>query len=352
MPYLPSGWTFITLQFLVRCGYALVIPERANETVFVRDITIDQKARSTNIALAIAGGVVLLVLMIGILLLYLTQRSASARIPDVEPGTVPKPQWWMVEGKNEKMGWWKLGSGNDNSPAGELDNGSRIERLKAALQVRKAAKNGQIPSPVLPLQTDPDTQHKYPDVLERGFRAPVYPFHSSPQIPSITRTMYDGSNHLNPPLPAIVTEGQRVTLSRTGAPRSPAGRRRSRDRLSRQFRNPFLPLKDSDVTVPKISAPMPATIDPSNPKLQPALSLSLPHSPQKVGVRRPAPLAPILFEPETPLASGPISRLGIPVSPRPQMSSRISPRPPNSARPPNSSMLPNSPRPPVASPRF
>jgi hypothetical protein len=346
MPYLPSGWTFITLQFLVRCGYALVIPERANETVFVRDITIDQKARSTNIALAIAGGVVLLVLMIGILLLYLTQRSASARIPDVEPGTVPKPQWWMVEGKNEKMGWWKLGSGKDNSPEGELDNGSRIERLKAALQVRKAGKNGQQAlSPVLPLQTDPDTQHKYPDVLERGFRAPVYPFQSSPQIPSITRTMYDGSNHLNPPLPAIVTEGQRVTLSRTGAPRSPAGRRRSRDRLSRQFRNPFLPLKDSDVTMPKISAPMPATIDPSNPKLQHVLSHSA-LSPQKVGVRRPAPLAPILFEPETPLASGPISRLGIPMSPRPQISPRMSPRPPNSPR------LPNSPRPPVASPRF
>jgi len=286
------------------------------------------------------------------------------KVPEPESGVAAaKPHWWMVEGKSEKMDWWRLShplSGPPGVESPKSDSGrSRIERLKDALKIQKKGRNQPILpthrplalSPTdslnLPLQTDPDIRHRYPDSLERGYRAPIYPVQSPPQIPTVTMTMYDGNKPFkrSPSIPprAIVTQGQRTTtsrsLSRTGAPRSPAGRRW----LSRHsFRHPFLPLKDSDAPLPKISAPTPATIDPSNPKLNYAVSIkqpraaptplggprdsAMPSMPPK-GIRKPFVPAPLLLEDpfggqkfRAGLPASPL-RMGLPASPRPHRAS-------------------------------
>jgi len=353
------SWIFIFQTLLVRPGYAHVshnyenLAGRAFERVFIRSLSKAEKTRNTYIALAIAGGVVLVAGIIGLFLLYRRQRE---KISEPESGAIAKPHWWMVDGKNEKMDWWRL-SHRISAPAiqsPQSDSGrSRIERLKQALNIQKKGGKTQpilpthrnlVPSPTdslnLPLQTNPNIQPRYPDSLERGYRAPIYPVQSPPQIPSVAVTMYGDNKPLkrSPSIPprAIVTQGQRTTLSRSlarsGAPRSPAGRRW----LARHsFRHPFLPLKDSDAPL-TISAPVPATIDPSNPKLGYAVSIkepraaptppggprdsARPHVPPKGGMRKPTLPAPLRLQEEE-LSTGRRVRIGLPSSPRPPRAS-------------------------------
>jgi len=330
------SWIFIFQTLLIRFAYAHVshdyeaLAGRALESVvFMRSLTTAQKARNTFIALAIAAGVVLVAGVIGLFLLY---RRQKAKIPETESGVaVEKPHWWMVDAKNEKMDWWRLSNRISQSPTS--DSGRfRIERLKDALKIqRKGAKqqpllpthsnsvsSGSTHSPDLPMQTNQNIQPRYPHNLERGYQAPIYPIQSPPQInvipaPSLKRL---------PTVPprAIVTQGQRT--ARNGGPRSPANRRW----MSRNsFRHPFLPLKDSDGSL-NISAPMPAAIDPSNPKLGYAITIKHPRPaptppgglretgppalPPKVGMRK-AAAALLLEEP----FGG--RKFGLPGSPRP-----------------------------------
>jgi len=329
------SWIFIFQTLFIRFSYAHVtqsyeaLTERAIGGVFIRGLTKAEKERNTFIGLAIAGGVVLVAGLIGLLALYLKQRE---KLPELESGAVPstKPHWWMVD---EKKSWWRLSSGQraiisptTTSPTA----GSRIERLREVLNIpRRDHKGSTLPtvrpsvvSPAetidLPLQTDPNIRPDYPESLERGYRAPIYPIQSPPRLPMVITTVYDGGKQQrSPTVPprALVTQGQRATLSRSGArhngPRSPAGRR-----YRNSVRNPFLPLKDSDTPM-KISAPTPIVIDSSNPKLGYSVTMSKPRTaptpPQSqvrdltkpTGGRKPAPL---------PLSA---ARVGLPGSPRP-----------------------------------
>jgi len=340
------SWIFIFQTLLIRPGYAHAghnyeaIAGRALESViFMRGLTKAQKTRNTFIALAIAASVVLVAGIVGLFILY---RRQKAKIPEPESGVATeKPHWWMVEAKNEKMDWWRLShrmSPVSESPKSESGR-SRIERLKDALNIQRKGKKQDpllpvhrkiAPSPTdtldLPMQTNPNIQPRYPQSLERGYRAPIYPVQSPPRILVIPAVPLKQAPTVPPR--AIVTQGQRTTLSRSlarhGAPRSPAGRRW----MSRNsFRHPFLPLKDSDASLLKISAPMPATIDPSNPKLNYAITIRHPRRaptppggprdtagapavPTKVGIRKALP--PLHLE--EPFGG---RKFGLPTSPRP-----------------------------------
>jgi len=355
------SWIFIFQTLLIRPSYAKVshnyevLAGRALERVFIRGLADEQKTRNTFIALAIAAGVVLLAGIVGLFLLYIRQKVLQ-KVQEPEAGVIDaKPHWWMVEAKNEKMDWWRLSHRLSATPGVESpksDSGrSRIERLKDTLNIQRKRNNQPLlpthrpvaHSPTntlnLPMQTNANIQPRYPDSLEHGYRAPIYPVQSPPQIPTVTMTMYDGGRPLkrSPSIPvrAIVTQGQRATLSRSlarsGAPRSPAGRRW----LSRNsFRHPFLPLKDTDAALLKISAPMPTTIDPFNPKLNYAVSikepraaptppgaprkLAVPPVPSKAGLRKPILPAPLQLEQPF---GGPNFRVGLPASPRPPRAS-------------------------------
>jgi hypothetical protein len=301
---------------------------------------------------------VLLVLLFGLFIVIRRQRQQ--KVPELEAAVADvKPSWWMVDGKNEKIDWWRLShrmepailpveSQLERRPSGDH---SRIERLKAALQIQKKGGKSESILPthrkmtnsptetiILPLQTNPNIEPKYPDVLERGYKVPIYPAQSPPQI---KMALYGSDSKPLQPIPiippqAIVTQGQRTTLSRSGArsgaPRSPAGHRR-RDWLSQNsFRHPFLPVKVPDVPLaPKISAPIPIAIDTTNPKLSYALSLSRPRpAPSPLGsprtlfrpfvtpklIRKLPPPAPLELRGEA-LLTGRKVRFGLPSSPRP-----------------------------------
>ncbi|KAF8165015.1 hypothetical protein B0H34DRAFT_687431 [Crassisporium funariophilum] len=345
------SWIFIFQSLLVRPGYAHVsqdfndiLARTVMENVFSRGLTKAQKSRNAFIAIAITAAVVLVAGALGLYLFIRRQRRSTV---EPEAGAVDKPSWWMVEGKNEKMDWWRLSHRIppvDGTEPEQVDGRSRFNRLKAALQ-RKAGKDqpllpthrGDIRSPTdslnLPMQTDPNLQPRYPDALERGFRAPLYPVESSgpqiPPIPSLTRTVYDTDQPVKqtPSVPprAIVTQGRTLSDRRAGAPRSPASKRKSW--LHRHsFRHPFLPLKDSEAPLPQISAPTPADSASTHPKLGYSASIGKPRttgpsplggrksSLKPAGGRRPALPAPLqLQDGEQPRKVV----FGLPCSPRP-----------------------------------
>ncbi|TEB35365.1 hypothetical protein FA13DRAFT_1728168 [Coprinellus micaceus] len=159
---------------------------------------------------------------------------------------------------------------------------------------------------VLPLQTVPQPKPRYPSVLERGYRVPLYPTQSPPeqqasQGRSLTTPREASHSHVPslPPIPQsavppasphpitvaernvrkkVIVPPRALKISngrplvpfaerKTGTPRSPAHRQR-RPGFMNQFKHPFLPLKDSDTAFPTISAPMPsADTSVTNPKL-------------------------------------------------------------------------------------
>ncbi|PPQ95472.1 hypothetical protein CVT26_008500 [Gymnopilus dilepis] len=334
------SWIFIfqTLLMIIRPAYAApvshdyqALARRSLETVFIRGLTDEQRVKNTYVALAITAGVVLLAIIVGIALLYLRHRVVVSELETGVSVNETKPHWWMVESKNEKMDWWRLSrrfSGIPPVESPQSDSGrSRIDRLKDALNIQRKNKNQ---APILPVSRPlppvdqklpmplEDVQPRYPESLERGFQAPIYPV-QGPQVPKLVIT---------PSIPprAVVTQGQRATLSRSlarsGAPRSPASRRWLH---RKSFRNPFLPLGAADAALPKISAPVAVTIDPSNPKLNYAFSIKEPRPaplpptgarnlavpvPNKVGMRKPAPLK--LDQP----FDAPRVRIGLPANPR------------------------------------
>jgi hypothetical protein len=348
------SWIFIIQILLVRPGYAYAshyesLTRRALGNIFVRGLESESEitTKNTFIALAITASVVLVVGLLGLFIVIQRSRH-QVKVPEPESGVVDvKPSWWMVEGKNEKMDWWRLSHRFEPAAvpavaAAQPVDGGRIARLKAAIQ-RQAGKDqhpiipmhrNNSPSPTdslgLPMQISPDIQPKYPDSLERQYRAPIYPVQSPPQVPLIYVGERPVKGSPTSPPRAIVTSGQRATVARagarSGAPRSPAGRRR--DWVHRHsFRNPFLPLKDSDAPL-KISAPVPLPyIDTTNPKLTYGPSLLRPRpAPTPAGesyrppvppkLRKLAPPAPLNLENRQPLSAARV-RVGLPASPRP-----------------------------------
>jgi len=363
------SWIFIIQILLVRPGYATVghnyevLARRALGKVFTRELTESEvTSKNTFTALAVTASVLLVVGLVG-LFLVIWRSKTQTKVPEPESGVADvkaadaRPSWWMVEGKNEKMDWWRLSHRLEPAEAPAIDTskpveGGRIARLKAAIQ-RQSGKTQQpiipmyrstTPSPTdtlgLPIQTNANIEPRYPESLERGYRAPIYPVESPPQIP----LLYVGDRPLkrsptSPPR-ALVTNGQRATLSRsgvrTGVPRSPAVRRK--DWLHRHsFRHPFLPLKTPETTATlKISAPTPlAYIDTTNPKLTYAPSLTRPRAaplppsgprdsygpPVPPKLRKPTPLTLLhLQDNHQPLSAARV-RIGLPASPRPEFRS-------------------------------
>lgn len=305
------SWIFIIQLFSIRPGYAQVtkhsndlVARRVVHALFMRNFSRAEKTRQAFIGLAIGLSVVLFAGILGLFLYIQKQRQKNAVADSEATTTVEKPNWWMVEGKNEKMDRWRLSL--QSSVSRNPEDRSRIERLKAALKIKSnkdlpilPTHNKTVTSPAetlnLPIQPVPFVQPQYPDALEKGYRAPVYPTQYVPPVVSITRTVYDNGRppKQNPTLPSEIYMHPKLTRSsfahstgerRTGVPRSPAHKRRSF--ISRQpFRHPhpFIPLKDSETRLGAISAPMP--LDPSQLS-HPKLANHLGAAPKPPTVRR------------------------------------------------------------------
>ncbi|PPQ81790.1 hypothetical protein CVT24_005438 [Panaeolus cyanescens] len=256
MAYQYWSWFFTILFIFVQPAFghkfSNVIISRSliEHMVYPRETS---KPKTTFLAIAITASVVLVAGLIGLYILYRRQR---VQVVDAEGRPGDKPHWWMVDGANKQLKWFKNADGG-TAPTGEPDGRGRIDRLKEALQRQGslslnknpdstiAAKHNKVISPVLPIQTDPNLLHKpqYPDVLERGYQAPVYPIQSPPRSAENHDHPSIPPRALAPPQGLTRSSSARTAERRTGAPRSPAGRRRSllnrKDML--QQRNPFLP---------------------------------------------------------------------------------------------------------------
>jgi hypothetical protein len=324
-------WSWIFILFF-QPGYAQVsynyevLAKRALESVvFDKELSKVEKSRNTYIALVVTGGVVFIALVTGLIFLIMRDRKRVKDPESVPTEQVDKPRWFMVN--NEKSNWWNNFQWQ-SSPTddGEHPEGSRIERIRAALNKSKQRKpllpiasvSKAQPSArdtiALPMQSVPQIQSS--DLLERGSKAPIYPVAqvSSPQVPTLTRTMYEGDKpEPRSPPKAIVTSGLSRSIMRSdrrGFPRSPAGRRKSWLTRGSQLRHPFLPLKDSDV--PTASVPKTAS-KPSYmvPVISPVVESKfvLPPLPK----RAPPPLN---LGPDSPRRE---VRPGLPTSPRPRV---------------------------------
>jgi len=328
------SWIFITFFFLpgyVQAGYNYeVLAKRALETVvFNKELSETEKSRNTFIALAIAGGVVFVALVAGLIFLIMRKREKVEEPESALTEQVDKPRWFVVD--NERVNWWNnfrwQSSPTDD---GEHPEGSRIERLRAALKKSKKDKSllpiahdsKARPSArdtiTFPLQEVPKSQSS--DLLERGSKAPIYPATqvSPPRVPTLTRTMYEGDKFVpRSPPKAIVTAGlsrSNMRADRRGFPRSPAGRRKSWVTRGGQLRHPFLPLKDSDV--PIALAPKSAFVNGSKP------SYTVPVIPPVVESKVVPPPLPkrtppaLNLELDSPRRE---VRFGLPTSPRPRV---------------------------------
>lgn len=155
-----------------------------------------------------------------------------------------------------------------------------------------------IPSPTLtldiPIQAVPQAKPRYPSVLERGYRVPLYPTTTPPKDLAGSRSLTSpGDAHRGsttsmgsslsrssrpliglPPRSLKASNGRLLNPiaehRKSGQPRSPAYRRRVGFNVNiGQFKHPFIPLKDSDTDFPvTISGPLPsAETAETNPKL-------------------------------------------------------------------------------------
>ena len=161
-----------------------------------------------------------------------------------------KAQWW------NHFQWQSLETGE---PGSQLPAGSRVERIKAALNRKKGRPvlpldNGSKPLPNPPeiiVAPRPPSQ-QYPDIPKRVDKAPLHQPPQQPPTPTLRRTLYSrNKEQLRSPPKAILAPGLSRTLVRDDRRRSPTVRRKSW--LSRAaLRHPFLPLKDTDAP---LSAP-------------------------------------------------------------------------------------------------
>lgn len=267
----------------------------------------------TSVALGVTFSILVLAL-IGFAAWYFLIRKPR-KATDIESGE--KRNWWMVDAKDGEKGglseWWRKSYAIPDRvepPPSAAPTTSRLslQRLKNVLTRRgagpdseSAAKKSKVVSPTmtldLPMQTSElsTTQlhtPRYPSILERSYRVPLYPTQSPPKAPAASRSLTSPApvqpfnvaertlaarRKVSVPPRALKLSNGRPTLSladrKMGAPRSPAHRRRQQ--LIGHFKHPFIPLKDSDTDFPSaaaarplISAPMPcAETAATNPKL-------------------------------------------------------------------------------------
>jgi len=328
-------WSWIFIISFFQPGYAQVgynyeiLAKRALESVvFNKELSKIEKSRNAFIGLAIAGGVVFIALVTGLIFLILRNRKKVEEPESAATEQVDKRQWFMVDDK--KVNWWNNFRWQ-SSPTDDAEHpeGSRIERIRAALNKSKKDK------PLLPFAHDSKVQPSARDtaalpmqsaqlqssnLLERGSKAPIYPATqvSPPRVPTLTRTMYEGDKFVpRSPPKAIVTAGlsrSNMGADRRGLPRSPAGRRKSWVTRGSQLRHPFLPLKDSDV--PMAPAPKSAFVEGRKPiytvpVIPPVVDPKL--VPPPLPKRAPPPLN---LEPDSPRRE---VRFGLPTSPRPRV---------------------------------
>jgi len=322
MASLICSWIFIVS--LITPGLAQVNEVLAQRAVTNHHgLTQAEKSRNTFIALAIAFTVVFVAVIVGVLALVFRAKNkfADAESGPVSAGQAEKPHWFMV---NSGKKWWPSNLGLTPKEQAEHPDGTRVERLKLALN-KMAARSGKplLPmhnkekSPDLPIQQIPGVSPRYPDILER-----------TAQIPSI---IVEKPNPRSPPK-ALITQGLARTFARS-MPRSPAGRRRSWLIRGAQ-RHPFIPLNDSDL----LSAPKTAGVNPVSRKLtmsQPreapvpptTAPLLAPHSPPKPPKRVPPPLVlEEAFERRVRFGLPSSPRFGLPGSPRPATARTVTPR--------------------------
>lgn len=206
----------------------------------------------------------------------------------------------MVESKEKSFSeWWRQSHSIPERIEMPPSAGVRtsLQRIKSALAMRNPSKSQEkeellippvkVVSPSgtidLPMQTVPQLKPRYPSVLERGYRVPLYPVQGASLDKSPPRSLTSPATQvpLNaaavtlqrqvavPPRALNIAKG-RLVLPRSdrkvGLPRSPAfGRKHG---MLTSISHPFMPLKDSESAFPTISAPMPSQEDAStNPKL-------------------------------------------------------------------------------------
>lgn len=280
---------------------------------------------ATSVALGVTFSVLGLCL-IGLAIWFFVIKPRRQKVnpadADVEAG---KRSWWMVtdsKGDGEKGGslaeWWRKSYAVPDrvepppTPA-TAGPGARtsIQRFRNILTrkgvLRGVNKKGDeesqapsihnlIPSPTLtldiPIQAVPQNKPRYPSVLERGYRVPLYPNTLPPKDPAGSRSLTSPAASLvkssaaSPPSmasdtrPLIGLPPRSLKAShgrllnpiaehrKSGQPRSPARRRVGFNVNIGQFKHPFIPLKDSDTDFPTISGPLPsAETAETNPKL-------------------------------------------------------------------------------------
>jgi len=260
----------------------------------------------TSIALGVTFAVLILAAVaIACWYFFVRQRKQPT---DEEKGD-NKRNWWMVDKKDEKGGlseWWRKSYAVPDrvEPPPSAGPRSSLQRLRSALARKAGSKKGDeesIPSPPatkkltsptmtidLPMQTVPQAKPRYPSVLERGYRVPLYPTavqaqdntssrsltSPAPQRPllSVAERSISTRRKVSVPPRALKISNGRPLVSfaerRLGVPRSPAHRRKGAGLVVGQFKHPFIPLKDSDTDFPTISAPFPsAETGETNPKL-------------------------------------------------------------------------------------
>ncbi|KAF9452208.1 hypothetical protein P691DRAFT_805393 [Macrolepiota fuliginosa MF-IS2] len=294
------SWFFI-LPLLVRPGCAHHDSHNSDTHVPRSSSVIRNPARSLSpdntkrnnavaIALGVTAGLLLLISLV-IFLLYLRKRKRTvAQIEEgaieEKPGTEEKPQWWHIDLQSAKgTTWWVLetkGGGKEREGKNSADEDypiktktSHLDRLRYFLSRNNAERqNSDLPQNTLqrpgfppapdapnrvarPLPTVPNSHPRYPSILDRPGNPSGFPPPSPFKNPNLARTVLavesrEKTNRRRvqiPPKVLMVPNG-RLIANLPGAPRSPSGHRR-RSWLSRQaFKNPFLPLKESDAVLP------------------------------------------------------------------------------------------------------
>lgn len=189
-------------------------------------------------------------------------RRKKVHHPEEGLASVDKPSWFMVE--HEKNQWWSHFHWQSSEAGSQLPEGSRVERIKAALNRKKGKPvlpldNGikSLPSPPEIIVAPRSPSPQYPDIPKRGDKAPLHQPAQQPPTPSLRRTLHPrNKEQLRSPPKAILAPGLSRALVRDDRRRSPTARRKSW--LSRAaLRHPFLPLKDTDA--PLVSA-LPRTV--------------------------------------------------------------------------------------------
>jgi len=316
-------WSWIFIVSLIRpaCGLPSyeVLAKRALEQAFVPEFSQDQQSRNTFMAVAITCVVIFVAVIAAIILTVMRHRKKNVEQPEAGlVGSVDKPTWFMVE--TEKVHWWRNFQWQSSSTEDpNLPEGSRVERIKAALSRKKEKSilplyNDSKSLPSLPASIIPppsNTQLQFPDILDRAYKAPLHqpPQQSAAQVPvpSVTRKLYGKSQPRSPPK-AVVTQGfsRSVVRNSRGLPRSPAARRKSW--LARApVHHPFLPVKDdaSSVIAPTRTADarVPQTRFISRPSpLQPITESRSKHAPS-------VPIKPALRPPPLDLDEEPRRRI-------------------------------------------